>query len=87
MTRKEAVPTVALNVVGLVLLALSWAAVSGKVRLADQAPYTNLAVAGLLLAGIGNGLYIMALRRSLEQRLRRVHDRIDSRISPEKVQP
>ena len=87
MTRKEAVPTVVLNVVGLVLLALSWAAVSGQARLADQAPYTNLAVAGLLLAGIGNGLYIMALRRSLEQRLRRVHDRIDSRISPEKVQP
>src|SRR5205085_2435780 len=72
---------------GLFLLALSWAAVSGQVRLADQARYTNVAVAGLLLAGIGNGLYIMALRRSLEQRLRRVHDRIDSRISPEKVQP
>ena len=82
MTRREAVPTLALNVAGLMLLVLGWVAVSGKVRLSDQAPYMNLAMAGILLAGIGNALYIMALRRSLEQRLRRVHDRIDSRIEP-----
>ena len=81
MTRKETVPTVVLNVVGLVLLVLGWAAVSGKVRLADQAPYMNVAVAGLLLAGVANALYLMALRRSLEQRLRTVHDRIDSRVA------
>ena len=81
MTRKETVPTVVLNVVGLVLLVLGWAAVSGKVRLADQAPYMNLAMGGLLLAGVGNALYIMALRRSLEQRLRRVHDRIDTGVT------
>ena len=81
MTRKETVPTAVLNVVGLVLLVLGWAAVSGKVRLADQAPYMNLAVGGLLLAGIGNALYIMALRRSLEQRLQRVHDRIESGVT------
>jgi hypothetical protein len=86
MTRKETVPTIVLNVVGLVLLVLGWAAVSGKVRLADQAPYMNLAFAGLLLAGVGNALYLMALRRSLEQRLRRVHDRIDT-FTPQRVQP
>jgi len=80
VTRKAALPTIVLNVAGLVLLALGWAAVSDKVRLADQAPYMNLAVAGLLLAGVGNALYLMALRRSLEQRLRTVHDRVDSRI-------
>jgi len=77
MTRQGAFPTVVLNVVGLVLLALGWAAVSGKVTLRAQAPYINLAVAGILLAGIGNALYIMATRRTLEERLHRVHDRID----------
>ncbi len=82
MTRREALPTVIVNGVGLLLLALGWAAVSGKVTLADQAPYLNLAVAGILLAGIGNALYIMALRRSLEQRLSRVHDRIDGATGP-----
>ena len=76
MTRKGAYPTVVLNVVGLVLLALGWVAVSGKVTLSDQAPYLNIAVAGLLLAGVGNALYIMATRRTLENRLRTVHDRI-----------
>jgi protein-S-isoprenylcysteine O-methyltransferase Ste14 len=65
-----------LNVVGLVLLAAGWAAVSGKVTLADQAPYLNLSVAGILLAGIGNALYLMATRRTLEMRLRRIHHRI-----------
>jgi protein-S-isoprenylcysteine O-methyltransferase Ste14 len=69
---------VVLNVVGLVLLAAGWAAVSGKVTLADQAPYLNLSVAGILLAGIGNALYLMAARRTLEMRLHRVHDRIDA---------
>ena len=82
MSRREAVPTVVLNVAGLVLLLLGWVAVSGEVRLADQAPAMNIAVAGILLAGIGNALYIMALRRSLEQRLRRVQDRIETRIEP-----
>jgi hypothetical protein len=80
MTHKAAVPTLVLNVVGLLFLAAGWAAVSGQVTLRAQVPYLNLAVAGILLAGLGNALYIMALRRSLEQRLGRVHDRIDSRI-------
>jgi hypothetical protein len=81
------VPTVMLNVVGLMLLVLGWAAVSGKVTLRAQAPYLNLAVAGILLAGVGNALYIMALRRSLEQRLGRVHDRIDAAATPQRVKP
>ena len=81
MTRKVAVPTLVLNVAGLVLLVVGWAAVSGKVTLADQAPFVNIAVAGLLLAGIGNALYLMATRRTLELRLRRVHDRIDSGVA------
>ena len=81
MTRRAALPTIVLNVAGFALLVAGWAAVSGRVTLADQAPYLNLALAGLLLAGIGNGLYIMATRRTLEERLRRVHDRIDSGVA------
>ena len=78
MTRREALPTVVLNVAGLALLVAGWVAVSGRVTLADQAPYLNLALAGILLAGIGNALYLMATRRTLEQRLQCVHDRIDA---------
>ena len=81
MTRRESLPTVVLNVAGLALLVAGWAAVSSRVTLADQAPYLNLAMAGLLLAGIGNALYIMATRRTLEERLRHVHDRIDSGVT------
>ena len=82
MTRRAARPTVVLNVVGLVLLAAGWASVSGKVTLADQVPYLNLSVAGILLAGIGNALYLMATRRTLEQRLQHVHHRIDGVTGP-----
>jgi energy-converting hydrogenase Eha subunit C len=81
MTHRESLPTVVLNVAGLALLVAGWVAVSGRVTLAAQAPYINLAVAGLLLAGIGNALYLMAMRRTLEDRLRRVHDRIDSGVA------
>jgi hypothetical protein len=82
MTRTTSgLPTVVLNVAGLALLVAGWVAVSGRVTLADQAPYLNLAMAGLLLAGIGNALYIMATRRTLEERLRHVHDRIDSGVT------
>ena len=80
MTRRAALPTVVLNVVGLVLLAAGWVAVSGRLTLADQTPYLNLSVAGILLAGIGNALYLMATRRTLEERLRRVHHRLDSGV-------
>jgi hypothetical protein len=81
MTRRSALPTIVLNVVGLILLVAGWATVSAEVTLADQAPYLNIAVAGVLLAGIGNALYIMTTRRTLEQRLRSVHDRIDSGVA------
>jgi protein-S-isoprenylcysteine O-methyltransferase Ste14 len=79
--QRPARQAVVLNVVGLVLLAAGWAAVSGKVTLADQAPYLNLSVAGILLAGIGNALYLMTTRRTLEQRLQRVANRIDSGVT------
>ena len=80
MTRRAAIPTLVLNLVGLLLLVAGWATVSGKVTLADQAPYLNIAVAGLVLAGVGNALYVMATRRTLEERLRSVSARIESGV-------
>ena len=78
--RAPARQAVVLNVAGLVLLVAGWAAVSGEVSLADQAPFLNLSVAGILLAGIGNALYIMAIRRTLEDRLVGLGNRIDRKV-------
>ena len=77
MRRSPSFPAVVLNTVGLALLVAGWAGASGRLTLAGQAPSVNLGLAGLLLAGVGNALYLMATRRTLELRLRRVHDRID----------
>lgn len=82
MTRKTSgLPTVVLNLVGLALLVAGWAAVSSRVTLSEQAPYLNLAVGGILIAGIGNALYIMTLRRTVETRLSLVQNRIDSGVT------
>ena len=90
MNRTAARPAVVLNVAGVVLLVLGWLGASDRVTLRGQIPFLNLALAGILLAGVGNALYIMALRRSLEGRLGRVHDRIpvlvgDTPLPPSKV--
>lgn len=66
-----------LNLAGFGLLIGAWVAVSGRTTLAGQLPFINLAVAGMLLAGVGNALFIMGQRRLVDERLRRVHDRIE----------
>lgn len=78
MTRHPALPTVVLNALGFALLVAGWAAVSGKVSLSDQAPLLNLSMGGILLAGIGNALYITGGRRRLEARLGQVRARFES---------
>ncbi|MGH9034597.1 MAG: hypothetical protein ACRD0O_02450 [Acidimicrobiia bacterium] len=69
---------VVLNVVGFVLLVAGWVAVSGKASLSDQAPLLNVSLAGMLLAGIGNALYISGGRRRLDARVSRVRRRFES---------
>jgi TctA family transporter len=83
MMRTDVLGTVLLNLIGLGLLVAGWATVSGKTRLADQMPSLNLAVAGIVIVGIGNALYLMNQRRTVEARMRRVRDR----LSPGDVGP
>jgi hypothetical protein len=74
---QDALGPLVLNLAGFGLLIAAWVAVSGKTTLAAQVPFINLAVAGLLLAGVGNALFIMGQRRLVDERLRRVHDGIE----------
>lgn len=74
---QDALGPLVLNLAGFGLLIAAWVAVSGKTTLATQVPFINLAVAGMLLAGVGNALFIMGQRRLVDERLRRVHDRIE----------
>jgi hypothetical protein len=74
---QDALGPLVLNLAGFGLLIAAWVAVSGRTTLSAQFPFINLAVAGLLLAGVGNALFIMGQRRLVDERLQRVHDGIE----------
>ena len=57
-----------LNVVGVVLLGVSWYAVSGKGTLDAQTPYLNLAVGAVILTALADGMYIIGARRAINER-------------------
>ena len=65
---------VATTSIGLAVLATGWWGVSGTARLSHQLPWLNLAVAGLIVLGAGNGLWLMAGRRAIATRRRHLLD-------------
>jgi len=53
----------AANVIGAVLLLAAWLAASGSVSPDGQVPWLNLALAGIIVAGSGNVVWLLAGRR------------------------
>jgi hypothetical protein len=50
------------NVVGFVLIAVSWYQVSGDVVLRDQLAWFNVGIVGLIVSGVGNGYWLLSGR-------------------------
>ena len=67
--RGDATSTLALNVVGLVLIGVAWAGASGHAKVASAFPYINLGVAGVLVVAMGNTIYLYGFRRAVRNRL------------------
>ena len=68
----EAIWTSVLNIVGAVVVLIGWLGVSGTARLSHQYGWTSVAVAGLVIAAFGNGLWLLGGRRAVGVRRRRL---------------
>lgn len=68
----EAIWTTALNIVGAVVVFVGWLGVSGTARLSHQYGWTSVAVVGLVIAALGNGLWLLGGRRAVGVRRRRL---------------
>ena len=68
----DALSLLTLNTVGLVLVLAGWYAAAGRLLFHDQVAGANVAVAGIIVAGAGNGLWLLTGRRALGLRRRTV---------------
>src|SRR5947207_2668862 len=59
---------------GAVMLLIAWWGASGTTQLGAQLAWVNVAVAGVILAGTGNAIWLLHGRRSVTLRRRRLVD-------------
>jgi drug/metabolite transporter (DMT)-like permease len=70
--RIDPMATLVLNAVGIILIGGAWFGASGQSHVGSTFPYINIGIAGVLVVGIGNALYLYGLRRSVKSRLTRI---------------
>jgi hypothetical protein len=68
----DVLATLLCNAVGIALLIASWVAASGQPAVGPQLPYVNLGVAGVIMAGAGDALYLHAMTRVVTRRRARL---------------
>ena len=68
----ELLAVLATTAVGFVVIGVGWLGVSGAVATHKQIVWIDVAAAGVLVAGVGNGLWLLAGRRALGERRRRL---------------
>jgi hypothetical protein len=66
-----------LNAVGLALLVAGWSMASGRLLFHDQVSGANVAIAGIIVAGVGNGVWLLTGRRAVGLRRRTVAEAIE----------
>jgi hypothetical protein len=66
--RGDVTSTVALNLVGIVLIGVAFFGASGQAKVGTAFPYINLGVAGILVVAIGNTIYLQGFRRAVRNR-------------------
>jgi hypothetical protein len=70
--RRDAVAVVTCDLVAAVLLVVAWWGASRALRPDGQDGWFGLAVAGLIVAGVGNGVWLLTARAAVTQRSRSV---------------
>jgi hypothetical protein len=66
--RGDVTSTIALNVLGIVLIGVAWFGASGQTKVGAAFPYINLGVAGILVVALGNTIYLQGFRRAVRNR-------------------
>jgi len=69
-TPAQTAATVAVNAIGALAIVIGTAVAASDSTLRAQGPWIDVAVAGLLLAGVANGALLAAARRALAERRR-----------------
>ena len=75
----DALSLLTLNTVGLALLLAGWYVAAGRLLFHDQVGAANVAVAGIIVAGVGNGVWLLTGRRAVGLRRRTVANAIERR--------
>jgi hypothetical protein len=66
-----------LNAVGVALLVTGWYLAAGRLLFHDQVSGANVAIAGIIVAGVGNGVWLLTGRRAVGLRRRTVAEEIE----------
>jgi hypothetical protein len=64
----DAMSLFTLNAVGVALLVTGWYMAGGRLLLHDQVSGANVAIAGIIAAGVGNALWLLTGRRAVGMR-------------------
>lgn len=73
-TSGDATRLLLVNTAGAFTVLVGWVGTSGTADLSDQFAWTSLAVLGFLVAGTGNGLWLLSGRRAVGIRLEALLD-------------
>jgi len=75
----DAMSLVTLNAVGIGLVLTGWYVAAGRLLFHDQVSGANVAIAGIIVAGVGNGVWLLTGRRAVGLRRRTLAEAIERR--------
>src|SRR3954471_4036819 len=75
----DAMSLVTLNALGVALLVAGWYMAGGRLLLHDQVPAANVAIAGIIVAGVGNAVWLLTGRRAVGLRRNVVGAAVEAR--------
>ena len=75
----DAMSLVTLNAVGIALVLTGWYVAAGRLLFNQQVSGANVAIAGIIVAGVGNGVWLLTGRRAVGLRRRTVANAIERR--------
>ena len=75
----DAMSVLTLNAVGIALVITGWYLAGGRLLLHDQVPGANVAIAGIIVAGVGNAVWLLTGRRAVGMRRNLVGAAVEER--------